>query len=180
MPPACPRCKSALTAVSAGALELDVCRSCEGVWFDKDELSRALKSPESGQAEGLRASWRGTAPDEKDPGPSALACPRCSGGMRRFRFGLSSRVLIDGCLKGCGVWLDDGELGAVADHLSDHLRPRDAKESESLAEHHAQLTSAARGLPLAERLAGLPRLAEGLLAAVRAGYSSFLKGEAGA
>lgn len=175
MAPACPRCKSSLSPVHAGELELDVCRSCEGVWFDKDELSRALKSPESGRSDGLRPSWRGKArDDEKEPGPSAVACPRCSGAMRRFRFGLSSKVLIDGCLKGCGVWLDDGELGAIADHLADHLKPRTAAEAETLGEHHARLQAASRGRLFADSLADLPSLAKRFAEALRSRYAAVI------
>ncbi|MBI4423190.1 MAG: zf-TFIIB domain-containing protein [Elusimicrobia bacterium] len=138
----CPRCATPLATVQAAELELDVCRSCEGVWFDKDELSRTLKSPAAGAAEDLRASWRGASLAEAEPGPSVLPCPRCAGGMRRFRFGLSSAVLIDGCLKGCGVWLDDGELGAVADHLADHLTPATPGERELLERHRSLLVAA--------------------------------------
>lgn len=151
-----------MPAVKAGEVELDVCRACEGVWFDKDELSRTLKSPDSVRSQEVRASWSGGANAETEPGVSALSCPRCSGKMRRYRFGLSSAVLIDGCLKGCGVWLDDGELGRIAEHLTDHLRPATPEERETLAAHHAQFqaAAAARDELFVDRLARLSRYRE--------------------
>ena len=50
-----------------------------------------------------------------------LRCPGCSREMERGRFGASSNVVIDVCLTH-GVWLDSGEVVAVADHAA--LRAR--------------------------------------------------------
>lgn len=173
----CPRCRVKMPAVKAGEVELDVCRACEGVWFDKDELSRTLKSSEAVRSQGVQASWSGGPNAETEPGASALACPRCSGKMRRYRFGLSSAVLIDGCLKGCGVWLDDGELGRIAEHLTEHLRPATPGERETLAAHQAQFqaASAARDELFIDRLLRLSRyheVANGVARLVREAYRS--------
>ncbi len=50
-----------------------------------------------------------------------LSCPACSREMERGRFGASSNIVIDVCLTH-GIWLDSGEVVAVADHAA--LRAR--------------------------------------------------------
>ena len=43
----CPKCGQQLAPESCGALEIDVCPSCKGVWLDKGELGSIVES--SGQ-----------------------------------------------------------------------------------------------------------------------------------
>ena len=50
-----------------------------------------------------------------------LRCPACSKEMERGRFGASSNIVIDVCVAH-GIWLDSGEVVAVADHAA--LRAR--------------------------------------------------------
>lgn len=50
-----------------------------------------------------------------------LCCPACAQQMERGRFGASSNIVIDVCVAH-GIWLDSGEVLAVADHAA--LRAR--------------------------------------------------------
>jgi len=36
--------------------------------------------------------------------------------LKRYFYGYSSKVLVDGCESGCGVWIDDGELSILFEY----------------------------------------------------------------
>lgn len=40
----CPRCEALLQVADNKGVHIDLCRSCEGVYFDRGELNRVLKS----------------------------------------------------------------------------------------------------------------------------------------
>ena len=45
-----------------------------------------------------------------------MKCPRCEVELKRYFYGYSSKVLVDGCQSGCGLWIDDGELSILFDY----------------------------------------------------------------
>lgn len=110
--PTCPRCTPTnLRTIFVGELTLDQCDNCEGVWFDSSELRKALDQGRGiSRGTDLEKSLETEVVREEEAGGEHLACPRCQGGLRRYHYGYSSEVLVDGCDRGCGVWLDDGEI----------------------------------------------------------------------
>ena len=66
-----------------------------------------------------------------------LRCPACPREMERGRFGASSSIVIDVC-DAHGIWLDSGEVVAIADHAA--LRARvgvdAARRATDAAESH--------------------------------------------
>ncbi len=130
--PPCPRCAApSLGTTFIGELTLDQCDECEGVWFDPGEL-RHLLDEGGGAVQGteLEKSLETEVVREEEPGGEHLACPRCRNGLRRYHYGYSSEVLVDGCDAGCGVWLDDGELRKLfryAAKAAEELDPAVAK-----------------------------------------------------
>lgn len=103
----CPRCDIALKKIGLGLL----CRQCEGCWLKFDELDEALAATdEELVASGLKPTL---CPDSPGVNLSpSISCPICSEKMRRFPYMMDSGVLVDVC-KTHGMWLDDGELGAI-------------------------------------------------------------------
>ncbi len=107
----CPRCKVTMqqqvAAPHRGAawVRADVCERCASVWFDKAELEEV--SPELA---GLPER-----PDEVAalgaPSRGLPHCPRCHGAPVEL---LLLDVAIDFCPSCHGVWLDGGELEALA------------------------------------------------------------------
>lgn len=115
----CPRCNVALKKISVSGVELDFCGSCEGVWFDATELDRIYKvyGSELGGT-GVSASLEGKAIEGEYEGQNELPCPRCQATLDRRKYAPDLEVLIDGCSNGCGLWLDDGELGQIVQYIA--------------------------------------------------------------
>lgn len=70
---ACPICLAPMTTLSTGPCDVDVCRKCGGIWFDKDELRRLSRENPRAPTPGLcppQASNR--PPSNPLPGKRAL------------------------------------------------------------------------------------------------------------
>jgi Zn-finger nucleic acid-binding protein len=99
----CPVCKEAMIVAAYGAVEIDSCAVCGGIWLDRGELEALVGRP--------------VAPhDNPDPslGPPDRDCPICVAKLAKDRYG-STQVVIDRCPHGDGVWLDAGELVQILD-----------------------------------------------------------------
>ncbi len=110
---ACPVCRKVAMKLErdpVSGLEIDICPSCSGMWFDAKELNQFFESPtlrmkfflseESMplQAVGYTITTR------------ARICPRCKISLMEKLFG---DVTIDVCHKCQGLWLDEGELQRI-------------------------------------------------------------------
>ncbi|MBI3910787.1 MAG: zf-TFIIB domain-containing protein [Armatimonadetes bacterium] len=114
----CPTCDRALVTLEAGGIEVDGCRVCGGLWFDRGEV-RALTrlNPEAlqylqrqvGTAEGAARVGR-----EQH---ASLLCPVCHQVMDEHPYAVQSGVRIDVCQQCRGAWLDAGELEAIQRYL---------------------------------------------------------------
>ncbi|MBI5210744.1 MAG: zf-TFIIB domain-containing protein [Elusimicrobia bacterium] len=88
-------------------LEMDLCPSCGGAWFDKDELDfyideKAVPVPPMART--------------VDPAADAKPgnCPRCARAMEKKPAISNPAVTVDGCAGCGGIWLDAGELERAA------------------------------------------------------------------
>ena len=82
--------------LQAGAIELDRCTFCRGLWFDGGELEKVLNKRLIGEL---------VKPDER-----ARKCPTCNVNLGAVVLG---NVQVDACTTCRGVFLDDGELVAL-------------------------------------------------------------------
>jgi Zn-finger nucleic acid-binding protein len=101
----CPKCRTpALTQFSVQEKTVDRCPSCNGIWFDKDELTQLL-------AEDARqvASLRRGAVKEEIAGKKGL-CPRDGSELLRVYSAIDRSVVLDACAECRGIWLDGGEF----------------------------------------------------------------------
>ncbi len=103
----CPVCKVPTFVVEYDKIELDLCPSCEGVWFDRGELDLLLGTENTVSLQVVNA-------DEKK-----RACPLCTTAMDKVNIGTNSRVLIDACPAECGLWFDSGELNDLTRSLEE-------------------------------------------------------------
>lgn len=102
----CPDCPDELAILEVEDVELDVCISGHGSWFDAQELGLLFAAADAPfhfeqdllQGTGVRGKRR---------------CPRCSRVMHEVGLAGSGPVL-DRCPNGHGLWLDPGELQALA------------------------------------------------------------------
>jgi len=121
MPPdelPCARCQeSSLNRVGVGKSLVDRCPSCHGVWFDSsgDELRRILECGRDLVPDAIKDSWDSSDGQLLSAAPSKepRLCPRCRRPLARYWYLAEhgQTFLVDGCLRGHGVWLDSGELG---------------------------------------------------------------------
>ena len=101
----CPVCQVATYVVEYAEIELDLCPECQGVWFDRGELELLLDQER-------------VAPLIAATTSEALRnCPICTKKMKKVNIGPASRVLVDSCPDGCGVWFDDQELSVLTRDL---------------------------------------------------------------
>lgn len=103
LPMQCPSCRQPMIILEFREVELDYCPACEGCWLDTGELGLILRGKKD-----VPEDWNVTA--EKK---TKRRCPRCNGRMRE---GLlpGTNVEVDVCVKQHGLWLDEGELQAIA------------------------------------------------------------------
>jgi len=113
----CPNCNAKLKTVSVKGVVLDVCESCDGIWFDRDELSKIIFSSEE---ELQNSPLSESLIDDKTSHPADedyRLCPKCSSLMNHVLYPYESSVLIDRCIKCNGIWLDDGEIKKIIDYI---------------------------------------------------------------
>ncbi len=66
----CPKCGQKLSAEKCGAVEIDVCPSCKGVWLDKGELGTIVESAgQSNFFHNCLRILRGSQPPSAPPAP---------------------------------------------------------------------------------------------------------------
>jgi Zn-finger nucleic acid-binding protein len=105
----CPVCDDALVIVELGGVELDLCVTCSGLWFDAEELDLL-----GVEGDDPVASIERELADYAVLGAAQRRCPRCSRHLRRIEApGGSGPVEIDRCPDGDGLWFDRGELAEL-------------------------------------------------------------------
>ena len=139
----CPRCRSELTQQPMAPLRIDLCATCEGSWWEAEELTRllALEQPveflEGSALEPILVADAGLGVDLEKP----ARCPVCTVTMERYPYQIVSPVVIDRC-PDHGLWLDDGELSAIVEFYRAQRDPtrgtRLQKVLRELAEVHQQ------------------------------------------
>jgi hypothetical protein len=100
-------------------IEIDYCRNCSGIWFDKGELELLLKATHR-DSSGL-PSLDGLAQETRSHG--RRKCPICGKKMNEVPLGKPA-IHVDVCGRGDGMWFDGGELQvllkqAAAEPLAD-------------------------------------------------------------
>jgi len=112
---ACPKyCGVALERIRVGKVAVDRCPKCEGIWFDSkgDELLQVLRVGWDKAPVAIKRSWEAGGVRFAPAEPNKYNCPRCGRELSTYNFlGARGAFGIDGCPEGCGVWLDDSELG---------------------------------------------------------------------
>lgn len=104
----CPKCTTALEAVTMDGIEVDVCPACKGVWFDKFELGPLLDSHD----EAVKPLLGGADGDDKNY-RRGVKCPRDDADLLRVNSARNHEVTVDVCMVCQGVWLDGGEFERI-------------------------------------------------------------------
>jgi Zn-finger nucleic acid-binding protein len=121
MPPACPRCRKALSVVTKGSVAARRCGDCSGLFFGAgtferylDQLRLAGEVPpvESFKLDGSLGSHTREHP--------TLPCPQCGSPMQTVNYGYDSDIFLDRCGSCQGLWADGTEIIPAAQHLAGH------------------------------------------------------------
>ncbi|MCV6613684.1 MAG: zf-TFIIB domain-containing protein, partial [Cellvibrionaceae bacterium] len=117
----CPRCSAQwLWGYRYRQQELDVCRACGGLWFDRGEVNGLLRQLHPEQAPECFTETFGAS-----LGPADIHCPDCAIPLERHHLLLNYHSEIDICGRCEGSWIDKDELPqleqspALQQHLDD-------------------------------------------------------------
>ena len=123
----CPKCSMVLKKQVYEGVEIDKCEKCKGTWLDAGELTNFAGVPQDEQR-------------------SVENCPICLKAMRANNYDYQSGVIVDTCVNGHGVWLDEKELEKVQIYREHWIKEADKHRTEWLAyaetakESHANMS----------------------------------------
>jgi len=117
----CAKCEGEMNAVEINGVELYICGSCEGIWFDYEKLCKIIQIPE----EKLKNSQiaQSLEKNHEDVREFYAICPKCKKPMEVQVYCYDSGVEIDRCAVCGGIWLDDGEIRAIIDYCKKNKGP---------------------------------------------------------
>jgi len=103
----CPACEKVMLILEYKGIGVDHCPTCGGVWLDAGELGLLLNGrPEAPESLALEQGQS-----------SPRRCPRCPRKMDTGHFA-NSAIVVDACPARHGIWLNRGELLALARELT--------------------------------------------------------------
>lgn len=121
----CPVDGVSLEARIVDAGHVEECTKCRGLWFPKGELRKAKDSAKPdlnwldfdlwSDHESFAVSW------------SSRLCPECGEEMATIAYS-ATRIAVDYCVAGHGVWLDKGELDAILAALDQEAQEKNVSE----------------------------------------------------
>ncbi|HES59617.1 MAG TPA: hypothetical protein ENO18_04215, partial [Caldithrix sp.] len=114
----CPNCNVPLRKKVVHGIEINECKKCKGIWFDKDEL-RKIKDIRDSDLNWLDFDILKHRDKFKVNVPKKI-CPKCNIKMEVLNYD-DSRVEIDFCTKCNGIWLDKKELESIIKYLENAI-----------------------------------------------------------
>ena len=139
----CPRCGAELKLAKHNGIEVDQCRSCEGMWLDYPELDQLEDTVLDADEQKGSMITR--------PGESEITCPKCQGPMQQFRYRYDE-LWLDVCAAEHGFWLDKGEEKRVVEMMEQRIR--DLKRSSSAEQDWARLLNRMRSKSFLKKIKG--------------------------
>lgn len=104
----CPACDAPLYEMTVTGVELDVCRTCGGIWFDQYEFKKFDEPHEFAGDEILEIEAKANRAVQYE---GQRQCSRCEDQLMTRRFySPRQQIEIDECYVCGGIWLDYGEL----------------------------------------------------------------------
>jgi Zn-finger nucleic acid-binding protein len=97
-------------------VEIDICKSCAGVWLDFGELTTIIETKERTWSEGIinkvlsSTGAPGVSFEEQN---RKLLCPKCRAVLPPANYQGNSGVIVNACQNDHGLWLDAGELAKI-------------------------------------------------------------------
>ncbi len=129
----CPGCRHEMNQESFHGVDLDVCPTCSGLWFDPEELRKVITTDPLGIA-----SLDDHVVQETKHGASTLPqsvtleCPNCSVHLSPYYYEYTSHVQMYACDKCGGCWVFEHELAKLQRWL-DHEPQRTHEDNQKIA-----------------------------------------------
>lgn len=121
----CPRCHKKLKTQKIGAVDIDECSGCKGMWFDKDELRKAKDETDPDLNWMDFELWKHQ--DRFHVVAKPIKCPKCNNTMAAINYG-KTKIEVDYCTHCRGVWLDAGEFKKIIEALTEELETKSVSE----------------------------------------------------
>lgn len=102
----CPVCKIPLIVVERKKIEVDYCISCNGMWFDSDEIALFCEAFDLNFNIEELLNFDKTKTDEE-----IFDCPKCGKKMEKVCFHDTKEPIIDKCPDNHGLWFDKYDKG---------------------------------------------------------------------
>ena len=147
----CCGCTNAMNEVDIEGIIIDVCPTCNGMWFDTGELEEVLEKIEFSHEEGAGVRTKGS-PVKNIPEAGPLRnCPHCNLVMGKKNYKRFSGIVIDVC-RFHGLYLDAQELekirlfldtgGAEKERSMANMEEREAQKAAIRAKKRSRLHDA--------------------------------------
>ena len=121
----CPKCKTELFAFTIDEINLEQCRECEGMWFDKNEL-REVKDKVDSDLNWLDFEiWDNT--DKFKAKSKRYICPKCNEQMEVLDYD-HTNIEIDYCKSCEGIWIDKDGFSKIIDALEEEILDKSLDE----------------------------------------------------
>lgn len=105
----CPKCVNvALEVTHYCGEEIDVCRQCGGLWFEKNQVNRMIEEINDGPIGECYSHHFG-----EPQGSTELNCPDCGSHLEAVHLLKDYQTELDICRKCDGSWIDKDELTSV-------------------------------------------------------------------
>ncbi len=128
----CPRCEVAMTPLHLGGSRLNECRSCGGLWVNRETFEGICQDREQQEAVLGQPAFQEVDESTKRPKRLYIPCPSCKKLMNRMNFAGCSGIIVDWC-KEHGTWLDHSELPQIIAFIREGgLRRAREREKEGL------------------------------------------------
>jgi len=141
----CPACDGILIIVDLQGCDVGICPLCEGIWFNSADLKTVVdKMIAAGEVDSPEPSTflqprRIERPDKQE---GIRMCPDCDLVMKKLNYATDSNVFIDKCGECGGVWIDIGELMAIAEYIKGYPRTTDIGEGIIKSDKKTRRTAA--------------------------------------
>ena len=120
----CPKCQDDMEAIEYEGIEVDRCKTCQGIWFDAGE-SDVLRNKDAAAVIDTGDPLTGRQTNEID----RYRCPRCDGGMLRRVDPMQPHIQYEECTSCRGSFFDAGEFSDLSkDSISALLKKWQAKK----------------------------------------------------
>lgn len=117
----CPKCDCRLKAVVVKDVELEICNSCHGIWFDFEELYKIIQIPQEDlMGTAIEKSLQKDYENASEDNGFRAICPKCKEPMEVQTYCCDSGVKMDKCRHCNGIWLDDGEIIQIIKYCKDN------------------------------------------------------------